>query len=95
MEVTQSMLISTLRELSQLEKGFKSSSFANAASAIISLDKDRFDEWYASRKFTALPGIGKSTAAIIVELEETGQCERLEKLRADHQGLPSIEDIFL
>lgn len=94
MEVTQSMLISTLRELSQLEKGFKSVSFANAASAIIALDKERFDEWYSSRKFTSLSGIGKSTASIIVELEETGRCERLDKLREDHQGLPSIEDIF-
>lgn len=61
--------------------GFRIRAYRNAAETIRGATK-RIDAMVeAGESLSKLPGIGKSTAAKILEILETGTCERLEELR--------------
>jgi DNA polymerase IV (family X) len=82
--------ISRYLELSESNR-FKALAFERAAGSLRSVERP-IGELIAAKELTATPGIGKATAAVIEELEETGRSNYLEELRARYP--PGIFDLL-
>jgi DNA polymerase (family 10) len=79
-------MLRELAELTVLDEGnpqsFRARAYEGAAQAIAATGTDLGQ--LSTKELLGLPGIGKSTAAKIRELETTGKVGRLEELRAKH-----------
>jgi len=79
-------MLRELAELTVLDEGnpqsFRARAYEGAAQAIAGTGTDLGQ--LSTKELLGLPGIGKSTAAKIRELETTGKVARLEELRAKH-----------
>jgi DNA polymerase (family 10) len=79
-------MLRELAELTVLDEGnpqsFRARAYDGAAQAIAATGTDLGR--LSTKELLGLPGIGKSTAAKIRELETTGKVGRLEELRAKH-----------
>jgi DNA polymerase (family 10) len=80
-------IAATLRQIARLmeiigENPFKAQAYARGARALETLNGD-FDALVASRRLTALPGIGAALAAIIDEIYTTGECYLLQRMRQE------------
>ncbi|MBS1261032.1 MAG: DNA polymerase/3'-5' exonuclease PolX [Calditrichaeota bacterium] len=72
-----------LAELTELKGGdqFRARAYRNTARSLRTLDRSVAEMAAAGENLTELPEIGKSNAHKIVEIIDTGTCEKLEKLR--------------
>lgn len=82
--------ISRYVELSEPNR-FKALAFERAAASLRGLERP-VGELVATGDLTAIPGIGKATAAVIEELHRTGRSSYLEELRARYP--PGIFDLL-
>ena len=82
--------ISRYVELSEPNR-FRALAFERAATSLRSVDRPVGD-LVAAGELTATPGIGKATAAVIEELNRTGQSSYLEELRGRYP--PGIFDLL-
>ena len=82
--------ISRYVELSEPNR-FKALAFERAAASLRAVERPVSD-LIAAGELTATPGIGKATAAVIEELDRTGQSSYLEELRARYP--PGIFDLL-
>ena len=76
----------TLKELGDLleiqgANGFRVRAYRNAVQTIAGLTRSLTDMVAAGEDLTALPDVGKTVAAQIQELIETGKLQRLEEPR--------------
>ncbi len=82
--------ISRYLELSESNR-FKALAFQRAADSLRAVERP-IDELIAAGELTATPGIGKATAAVIEELDRTGQSSYLDELRGRYP--PGIFDLL-
>lgn len=82
--IDKNELIDVLREIASYERGFKQVAFDNAATAISTLDNDKFKEYIDRGCFTELRGVGKSVEKCIVEFINEGTVQRLEEHRQNN-----------
>lgn len=76
-------LVSIIKEIAQLEAGFKSRAYYRAAQTLIGISEQEFNDRV---RFNDLPNVGSSIEAKILEFKETGVVAKLGSLRLEHQG---------